>query len=426
MTIIRVLPTSNAEYLEREQALQCVTQAASLLFKHGQTTERVVQSAERLGVALGQPCQVLPTWDAVMVSAGDPRFSDFLPAAPLGVDMGRVVALTKAIDRICDGALARENASMALFAAAQRQPISTTGLVLMSALGAAAMGVIFDTQDPVNLMLMGVSAGIGAQVRRWLMRFCGNPFIPTLCASAFAGAIAAIAGHWLHQADALVALCPCMVLVPGPHILNGAIDLTRARIPLGVARLAYAGMVLLMISAGLLVGFADGGVPISAMAAPSVVSSLPVDVVAAGCAAAAFGASFSIPCRLLPLPVVVGMLAHAVRWGLISLAGTHLALGALGACLLVGTIMAPVADRCHLPFAALAFSAVVSMMPGFFLFQAASDLIRLISLGPRPPVDLLIHIATSGTTAFLIVLAMTVGLILPRLLFAARYVRHHG
>jgi len=33
-------------------------------------------------------------------------------------------------------------------------------------------------------------------------------------------------------------------------------------------------------------------------------------------------------------------------------------------------------DRLHLPFAAVAFSAVVSMMPGFFLFNAATGLVE--------------------------------------------------
>ncbi len=28
----------------------------------------------------------------------------------------------------------------------------------------------------------------------------------------------------------LVAVCPCMILVPGPHVLNGAMDLIAARI----------------------------------------------------------------------------------------------------------------------------------------------------------------------------------------------------
>ena len=40
----------------------------------------------------------------------------------------------------------------------------------------------------------------------------------------------------------LIAVCPCMVLVPGPHILNGAIDLMRTRVALGIARLGYAGL----------------------------------------------------------------------------------------------------------------------------------------------------------------------------------------
>lgn len=48
-------------------------------------------------------------------------------------------------------------------------------------------------------------------------------------------------------AQALIALCACMVLVPVPHILNGAIDLARTRVALGIARLTYAGLILLMI-----------------------------------------------------------------------------------------------------------------------------------------------------------------------------------
>jgi hypothetical protein len=73
-------------------------------------------------------------------------------------------------------------------------------------------------------------------------------------------------------------------------------------------------------------------------------------------------------------------------------------------------------DRLHLPFATLGFSAAVSMMPGFFLFQAASALVELVSIGPRAPVTLLTSMAANGATAFLIITAMTFGLILPRML----------
>jgi uncharacterized membrane protein YjjB (DUF3815 family) len=126
---------------------------------------------------------------------------------------------------------------------------------------------------------------------------------------------------------------------------------------------------------------------------------------------------FSMPWRLLAFPIAAGMLAHAARWALISVAGTNAATGALLACMLVSVLVTPIVDRPHLPFAALAFSAVVSLMPGFFLFNAATGLVELISIGPSPPAALLTSMATNGVTALPIIMAMTFGLILPRMLF---------
>jgi hypothetical protein len=85
--------------------------------------------------------------------------------------------------------------------------------------------------------------------------------------------------------------------------------------------------------------------------------------------------------------------------------------------MLVGIITTPVVDRLHLPFAAVPFSAVVSLMPGFFLFNAATGPAELVSIELGAPPALLTSIVASGTTAFLIIMAMTFGLILPRMLF---------
>jgi uncharacterized membrane protein YjjB (DUF3815 family) len=207
-----------------------------------------------------------------------------------------------------------------------------------------------------------------------------------------------------------------MVLIPGPHILNGAIDLARTHIALGSARLAYAGAIVLLICAGGLFGFTAVGATLE-IAGPSPPVPLIIDVIAAGCAVASFGTFFSMPWRLLAFPIAAGMLAHAARWVLISVAGTNAATGALAACMLVSVLATPVADRLHLPFAALAFSAVVSLMPGFFLFNAATGFVELVSIGPSAPAALLTSIAANGATAFLIIVAMTFGLILPRMLF---------
>ena len=404
-------------HLARSRAVETVALAAARLLDDGQTTERTVVATERLGRAMGLPVRVLPRWGELAVHVEGTPFADVVPATPLGVHMGRALATMTVIDQVCDGTLPVEASGSAMSTAERLPPASTPRFVLFAAIGAASLGVIFGTLDAASLLLIALSAALGALLRRWLAVRFGNPFAQPLCAATVAGLVGAAAVRLdLSDAQGLIAICPCMVLVPGPHILNGAIDLARARIALGIARLGYAGLTVLMICTGLLLGLAAGGATLPT-AAPSVPVPFGADVIAAGCAVAAFGTFFSMPWRLLPVPIAVGMLAHAARWALISLAGAHVATGALVACFLAGIIVTPVADRLHLPFAALGFSAVVSMMPGLFLFRAAGALVSTVSMGDDAPLGLLQSVVANGTTAFLIILAMTFGLILPRLLF---------
>ena len=403
--------------LTREAALKTTALAAALLFAHGQTTERTVAAAERFGRSLGVTVKVLPYWGELIVELDGAPISQIVPIKPLGVDMGRVLAVTTVIDQVCRGKLSAEAAQSALERAGRLPPASTPRFTLFAAIGAASLGVIFGTIDATSLLLMAASAAIGALVRRWLSGFSNNPLIQPLCAAFIAGVAAAAASRFqLTDAAALVAFCPCMVLVPGPHILNGAIDLARTRIALGIARLTYAGVIVLMICAGGLSGFMAVGAKL-AIAGPSPPVPLVIDVIAAGCAVASFGTFFSMPWRLLAFPIAIGMLAHAARWAVIAVAGGSAPTGALVACMLVSVLATPVVDRLHLPFAAVAFSAVVSLMPGFFLFNAATGLAELVSIGPAAPASLLTSIAANGATAFLIIMAMTFGLILPRMLF---------
>jgi uncharacterized membrane protein YjjB (DUF3815 family) len=109
------------------------------------------------------------------------------------------------------------------------------------------------------------------------------------------------------------------------------------------------------------------------------------------------------------------MLAHASRWGIISVAGASVQTGALVACLVVGIIITPIADRLRLPFAAFAFASVVSLIPGVYLFRMAGGLADLVTLGGKTSVDVLLNTIADGTTAMLIILAMAFGLILPKM-----------
>jgi uncharacterized membrane protein YjjP (DUF1212 family) len=403
--------------LDPAAALDLISTSARLLFGNGQTTEQMVAASGQLADALGFRASVLPRWGELVVRIEDDAGSryEIVAAEPAGMDMSKVTATMDAIDKVCDGRMDAAAVQSAMEAITRLPPVSIARFALFAAAGAAALGVIFGAAHLLSLILMAFSAGVGACLRRWLAGMSRNLFVQPLCAALLAGVVGAIAFRLqLSSVLRLVAVCPCMVLVPGPHFLNGMIDLARARIALGAARIAYASLITVMICTGLLLGLALGGVSLPA-SGPSHSAPLGYDVIAAGIAVAAFGTFFAMPWRVLPIPILIGMLAHASRWEAISGAGASAEVGALVACLAVGIIITPIADRMRLPFAGLAFASVVSLMPGVFLFRMAGGMVDLVTLGPQAPQELLVQAAADGMTAVLIILAMSFGLILPKM-----------
>ena len=407
-------------------AMKVISLSTRILCVNGQTTHRIIEEATLLGKTLGYTVSVSAAWNQFIVRLDelpDPQKEnvritsqiEVLDIMPVGVDMNKVSQTLGVLDQVRSGSLALEQALKQLNEIERLAPVSIERFVVMAGLGAAALGLIFGVTDLFTLIAIFLSAALGAVARRVVLRFTRSLFAQPLIAALLAGVVGAVLQKFEFQATLqFIEVCPCMILVPGAHIINGSLDLARGRISLGIARLTYAGLIILMICLGLLLGLWMGGQSL----APDVAGhSLPLalDMMAAAVAIAAFGTFFSMPWRVLMIPMVVGAVAHAIRWSVIEVSD-DVVIGAAAACFFAGIVATPLAHKLKLPFAALAFVSVVSLMPGVFLFRMASALIEIYKLGGKSTESILGYAASDAMTTMMICLAIAFGLIIPKLM----------
>jgi uncharacterized membrane protein YjjP (DUF1212 family) len=282
------------------------------------------------------------------------------------------------------------------------------------ALGAAAAclaGLL--GADGVAAAFAGLATALGLFVRRELglrhLSLLSLPFAASLVGAILGGIVIQLG--WT-ETPGLAVVVPALMVVPGPHLINGILDLIDNHVTMGVSRLGIATGILLASAAGISLGveltFPDR-VSGEQASGPDHLN-LAEDVLLAGIVACGFAMFYNTAWRHLWLAVVGGMAGHGLRFLALE-AGCRLEVATFLGGLTVGLISAWVALSRRLPVAVISFAGAVTMVPGLSLYRGLAGALQLARAAEPDPVKLT-EMLGNTLQGCLVVSALTLGLIL--------------
>ena len=381
---------------------------AGLLLEYNVRSALIARQIDRLAAHFDLHVQTLVGYRSVTLFVADGCQHVSVPE--LRVNVAVSAEILAVIDAVCAGRMALADAARSLERAAQAPPQHRRRLSVMLGLAGAALAWLLQA-DGGAIAVSGVATGLGLLLRRELARQGAGPFVLPFSAAFLGAALGAAAVRlgWT-ATPALCLVVPALVLVPGPHLINGVTDMLDNYVHMGLSRLGFAAGVLAAGAAGVALG--AWLLPESTIVAAAQIDAtrlgLPLDLALAGIAACGFGGAYNAPWGVLWMPVICGMTGHGIRFALLE-QGASQAVATLCACLAIGIVAGTAADRRRLPFAAIAFAAAVPMMPGIAIYDAIAGGVRLAYRSPDPALAASI-LAALFTAAFVIV-AMTAGLL---------------
>ena len=260
---------------------------------------------------------------------------------------------------------------------------------------------------PFEVGAVIVAAGLGQYVRRFFLHRKFNQFAAAMVAAAVAclaylGLVSLVealgTSAQSHEAGYISAV---LFLVPGFPLVTGALDLAKLDFSAGVARTAYALMIL--TSAGLsvwavswMVGLSPDPVPPADL--PWIVT-LVLRLIAGWFGVLGFALMFNSPWRMAVGAATIGMIANTLRLELAS-AGVAIQAATMIATFGVGLMAAVVAPRLKVPRITISVPAVVIMVPGAAAYRS---LLGLNNGDVQTAV-------TAGATAVFVIVSIAVGL----------------
>jgi uncharacterized membrane protein YjjB (DUF3815 family) len=238
---------------------------------------------------------------------------------------------------------------------------------------------------------------------------------PLPLTAGFIGAVLggiAIRLGWTHT-PGLVLIVPALMLVPGPHLINGLLDLVDNFIPMGLARLGLATSILVASALGIIIGI-EATLPALPLAEPGVrTDHLNVfsDMILAGIVAIGFAVFYNTAWPQVGLATAGGMIGHGLRFMALE-AGWRLEDATFLGALAVGVVSAWIARSYKLPIAVISFAGAVTMMPGIQMYRALGGSLQLSRLQDTMELPAIAGTLGDALQACWVVAALAMGLII--------------
>lgn len=397
----------------RRVVTELLLQGGRLLLEYSEATDAIHRALTTTARALvDEDCHVEVTYRGVAVwVAGQP------PALGAVRELRYNMAVLARVRTILEQVRAGERDPVAALASLLRVEAETPRhsrwlAALALGVAASALAMILGA-DAAAAGVAGVATALGLLARQEL----GRRHFALLTLPLAAALLGALLGGitirlgWTRTPE-LVLVVPALMIVPGPHLINGLLDLIDNHLPMALARLGLAAGILLASALGIVLGLELTGVG-PTFAGPVISSdhlNLPRDAALAAIVACGFAVFYNTAAGQLWMAAVSGMAGHGLRYAVLE-AGCRPDVAIFLGGFAVGAVAAGLARASRTPVAVIGFAGAVTMMPGVDMYQALGGALRLARY-PGADDPAVAAKLGNGFQAFLLVSALTLGFLL--------------
>jgi len=413
------------------QFIAVYLQLGKLLFQHGATVQRVIDSVHALKSYLGgDEIHVMIEYDGLVISdINGQRFRTRVERRNTFVvfNIAVLIEISRLIRRLAvDGPSVQEIRQRLDEAVSLNSGLGPWAQHILVGLVALAFGVINGADAMAAAAIFPAAVLLsylkGHLLARGLNLFMGV-FLAGLAGVVLSGALALAFGTHAGLAAIIAVLLP---QVPGFPLINAGFDILHNHNSVALGRLAFAGMmiVILTLAASLpLLLFFDS---LSAEPVPQI-GQWPVrlaDALFAGVAAMGLGLLFHVPGRFIPLLGLGAVLARGLRTELMVLGELDIAVAAFFGAVAVSLFMSLVASRAHFPSAIFALICVLPMIPGFLAIDGLNHLMMLTRIPAADvPIEMAMHTLQTLLKTSFTLCALVFGVIFPIFLIEGSHPR---